>query len=353
MTISKAKTKKSTGSTVPGLKTKRKLSSRVKKIVVKPLMSDAVCGKMEGNFIDADYYKTILGNENVDVYCIDDSGKEVLLLKLRCGVISQDDCKSAFGALKAQASKWNSNRGAAAGKINLNSLPTHITKDNIIRRDSYRVHYKTASGKNSKDSIGNRVRSNIIGYFDMPDRNLIGKGIKNPPQCRQTQFTRDNVEKWKLALPVINAANDQFRKLVPDRWHIQHKQASKTPEYQINKTAYSTVTINYNYRSAAHKDAGDLEEGFGNLIVLEKDKCEPGPNVYSYTGGYLGFPRYGIAVDVRQGDYLAMNVHEWHANTKIICGCPAGKKCKNNEHHGRLSLVCYLRKNMITCATNH
>jgi hypothetical protein len=42
-------------------------------------------------------------------------------------------------------------------------------------------------------------------------------------------------------------------------------------------------------------------------------------------------------VDVRQGDFLAMDVHEWHCNTPII-------------GTGRLSIVAYLRKNMIKCA---
>ena len=109
-----------------------------------------------------------------------------------------------------------------------------------------------------------------------------------------------------------------------------------------------------------------MKLGFGNLIVLEKNKCltntindksketqsKKTKDVYSYQGGYLGFPKYGICVDVRQGDYLAMNVHEWHCNCKMICGCPRKEKCKNKNHFGRLSLVCYLRKGMIKCQHN-
>ena len=329
-------------------------AATVKKLVVKPVMTEAECAKKEGDFFNADNYSQIIGGTNIDVYYIDDSSetpdREVLLFKLRHGVIPDSLAVPAFGALKQQAKKLNGNRGAAAGKIKLKSLFSHINADNIVKRSKYRVFYKTKSGEVSKDHSSNKVRSNIIGYFDMPDRNLIGKGIKNPPQCRQTQFTRDAVDKWKLALPLIQKANDQFRALVPDRWKIQHDRASKTPDFQILDTAYSTVTINYNYRSANHKDAGDLEEGFGNLVVLEKNRCEPGTEIYGYDGGFLGFPRFGIAVDVRQGDYLAMNVHEWHANTALICKCPKGEKCKDEAHYGRLSLVCYLRKNMIVCA---
>ena len=60
-----------------------------------------------------------------------------------------------------------------------------------------------------------------------------------------------------------------------------------------------------------------------------------------YDGGFTGFPQFGFAVDVREGDFLAMNVHEWHGNTKII---PITKD------HTRLSLVSYLRERMLRCS---
>ena len=36
-----------------------------------------------------------------------------------------------------------------------------------------------------------------------------------------------------------------------------------------------------------------------------------------YQGGYTIFPQFGIAVDVRNNDFLAMDVHQWHSNTEI------------------------------------
>ena len=162
--------------------------------------------------------------------------------------------------------------------------------------------------------------------------------------CRTTQFTKKNVEKWKQTIPLIKEADKLFKKLVPDRYKIQLDRANKTPKFQISDTAYSTITINYNWRTATHCDNGDLDEGFGNLIVLEKSKSKDSKikdqkdkkDHAGYTGGYLGFPRWGICVDVRQGDFLAMDVHEFHSNTPII-------------GDGRLSVVCYLRKKMINC----
>ena len=105
----------------------------------------------------------------------------------------------------------------------------------------------------------------------------------------------------------------------------------RTPKFVIDDTAFSTVTINYNWRTALHKDAGDLKEGYGNLVVLEEGK---------YKGGETGFPQYGVCVDVRQGDFLAMDVHEWHCNTKLV---------GITKDYARVSMVAYLRENMIRC----
>ena len=102
--------------------------------------------------------------------------------------------------------------------------------------------------------------------------------------------------------------------------------------------------MNYSWRTI-HKDAGDYHDGFGNLIVLEDNL-----NNNKYKGGYTCFPQYKIGVNVRQGDYLAMNVHEWHCNTELM---PINKNIDgkwnkmdidNLWYLNRLSLLCYLEK---------
>jgi hypothetical protein len=79
-----------------------------------------------------------------------------------------------------------------------------------------------------------------------------------------------------------------------------------------------------------HRDSGDLREGFGNLVVSS--------DTDDYEGAYTMFPQYGIGVDCRNGDFLAMNVHEWHCNSE--------KKGEGD----RYSFVFYLREKMLkTC----
>ena len=346
-------------------------------LILKPIVTNEDIKKKEGHYFNEDYYTkhNKIVNSNTDVYGIEPNGTRKLLFKFRKNVIPEDICSHAYHALEKHAKHKNSNRGAAAGQLSLKKLPNHVGQ--VIKADKFRVFYKTKDGKVSRDNVSNIAQSNIAGYYDRPDRNMYththtnththakytktkkhksNSKIKSVPMCRTTQFTKKNVEKWKNTIPLIKAADTLFKTLVPDRYKIQLKRAKQTPDYQIDNTAYSTITVNYNWRTAAHCDNGDLDEGFGNLIVLEKSKAQSygkkykhkkdihetkrnhttNTNTKPYTGGYLGFPKWGICVDVRQGDFLAMDVHEYHCNTPIV-------------GDGRLSVVCYLRKKMIQC----
>ena len=227
--------------------------------------------------------------------------------------------------------KHHDNRGAAAGLLDYSKLPKYANDPNyFVKKSKFRVegYVSKFTGKTVNNSLGNLSQSNIIGYFDRPDRNL----GKNAPLCRTTAFTGQQTQKWKNVIPLIKSIDKQFKILVPDRYKAQYKRAQLTP-FVIPKTSFSTLTINYNWRTALHKDAGDLKEGFGNLVVLEE------PNK-KYKGGYTGFPQYGVCVNVKNGDFLAMDVHEWHCNTKII---------SIDKDYTRLSLVAYLREKMIRC----
>ena len=44
---------------------------------------------------------------------------------------------------------------------------------------------------------------------------------------------------------------------------------------------------------------------------------EDSENPNKYEGAYTGFPQYGVAANVRTGDFLAMDVHEWHVKYRV------------------------------------
>lgn len=322
-----------------GTKKKRKSVSnskhfkRVKKkdplvIFATKKMNDDEIKDKEGDYFDSSHYDRII-REDCDCYYNDENNNRKILFKFRKNVLPFDYCSLGMDNLREAAKKTHDNRGAAAGKIDLKKMPSYANNaSQLIGRNKFRVHaYRSRyTGKIVKNSLGNISQSNIIGYYDKPDRN---KGASRAP-CRTTAFTSQQVEKWKAVIPLIKSIDRQFKKLTPRNYAIQYKQANET-DFVIKDTAFSTVTINHNWRTALHKDSGDLREGFGNLVVLEEGK---------YKGGETGFPQYKVAVDVRHGDFLAMNVHEWHCNTKIK---PISKDFT------RLSLVAYLREKMVKC----
>ena len=312
----------------------------VKKIIVKKKMTDKEISEREGEYFDEDHYDIIV-NSDTDVYT--DTGE--LLLKFRRGVLDAKLGSTTASLLHKAARKTHENRGASAGELNRNKMSNYIGE--FITPGKFRTRFKSSkTGVLSKQATSNLSPSNIIGFFDKPDRNLKGKGAP----CRLTAFNRDNPEIWQEITPFIKLCDTQFKKLVPDKYKIQYNRAQEVQEFAINKTAFSTVTINYSWRTALHRDVGDLIEGFGNLIVL-KDPL----NKNDYDGCYTGFPQYGVAANVTHGDFLGMNVHEWHCNTEFkpasdkVLGKWSKRERANNWYFNRLSMVCYLREKMLRC----
>jgi hypothetical protein len=174
----------------------------------------------------------------------------------------------------------------------------------------------------SDTTYANAVNSGIAGWFDRYPR---------IPYGRATSYTQNHFDKFKMSFPFLQTLNNGFKELVPWRWSNQRAAADKIDSrYLVPETVFTTITVNKTFRTACHRDAGDFTEGLSNLLVLSNDG--------NYTGGYLVFPEYRVAVNVRPGDLLLVNNHEIiHGNTPIVC----------QEGSERISLVCYLREGML------
>jgi hypothetical protein len=247
-----------------------------------------------------------------------------LLVTVRTGVFDRETCVAAREALR-EAARISLNRGVAAGKIDTAALD----HDKYIVVGGTRVVPYKQDGSLSRTSTANPVASGIVGFFDANPRN---------PYCRQTAFTAEFPERFAAAVPLVQAVSEQYRQLIPKRWASQEEFAARhhTAEkgWLVPGTVFTTITVNRNFRTALHTDKGDLAEGFGNLVVLEGD----GP---AYEGGVTVFPRFRVGVDLRMGDFLGMDVHEWHGNTAL----------RGEEGYERISVVCYYRERVKSCGT--
>jgi hypothetical protein len=252
----------------------------------------------QGKFSEFDPETYTLITENTDVY----REKGVPLLRFRKKVIPDDLCNIAIKSFKSVASMTSSNRGFAAGSI---------STDHVRRIVNNRFERSTP------------VHSIVAGYID---------SLNWSRPCRLTAFSRDNLEKYTMSQPFFKAIDKNYKDLFPENHAAQSRAAEEAKEYRVADTVFSTITVNHNFRTALHTDKGDFKQGMGNLVVAGS----------GYTGGYLLFPQYLVAVDVCQGDFLGMDVHQYHANSAI-------NLIDIEPNAFRLSFVCYWRNNMSSC----
>jgi hypothetical protein len=271
---------------------------------------------LAGTKLDDSHYDHLLGgDEPCDVFKPDGTP----LVKYRPRWFSDELCRSVLPACRKAATKTN-NRGMAAGDIKQVSLGTHRP----IEAHS-KTHFRTIKqdGTISNTTRGGEVESGIIGYFDRSARF---------PFCRQTSFLISQAAAWKRFLPYIERADEGFREFMPERWAAQREHANRTAsDWVIPQSTFTTVTVNKNFQTATHKDAGDLAAGFGVMSCLRNGK---------YDGAHLVFPAYRVAVNFAHGCLCLADVHEWHSNTSFA---------RMRLGYERITLVFYYRENMIHC----
>lgn len=174
----------------------------------------------------------------------------------------------------------------------------------------------------SETNYAQSVMSGVAGYYGRYPR---------IPYGRITSYTEKNPEKFALSYPFLNKLDDGFKKLLPKRWAIQKAAIDKIdPKFVIDKTVFTTLTVNHNWRTAAHLDAGDLDAGFSNLTaVTNKGK--------GWKGGALVVPEYRVAINIQPGDLLLVANHTAiHGNLEL-----------EGDDNDRLSLVAYFREDML------
>jgi hypothetical protein len=175
----------------------------------------------------------------------------------------------------------------------------------------------------SDTNYAQSVMSGIAGYFDRYPR---------IPYGRETSYTEKNREKFALCYPYLHKLNSQFAELIPNRWKAQNAEANKLDaRFRIDGTVFTTLTVNHNWRTACHRDAGDLTSGFSNICGVT------GPEGKGWRGGQFILPEYRIAINLQPGDMLLVNNHEGiHGNDELI-----------GDDNDRMTIVAYFREKMV------
>lgn len=179
------------------------------------------------------------------------------------------------------------------------------------------------------------VSSGILGSFDPSGTFKF---------CRLTAWTGRNLPQWQALQPVLQRVARELEHHVPDRYEAQMEEIRQThPDWVVPGTPFTTVTVNNTYPTGVHTDKGDLDKGFSTIFTMRRG---------SYSGGVFVFPEYRVAVDLKDGDLILMDAHQWHGNTPITCACgerltTACGTCGAE----RISVVSYMRANMVRCGS--
>ena len=342
------------------------------------------CEHLLGQFLDESHFDTLI-NEDTDCY-LGSEDEENIAFKFRKNYFSKQEQDDAYAGLRDAATPTQ-NRGLAAGpkgekcggrdwvnefqihvfdllqkeaentaitvdiKEEINVLRERYTDQEstrglvwlsaLVKQDNFNFEnwlekicqlpvaerkkeaFAVENKYISDTTYANQVNSGIAGWFDRYPR---------IPYGRATAYTQHSFDKFKMSFPFLQTLDRGFAELLPTRHAAQRAAADKIdPAFLVPQTVFTTITVNKTFRTVAHRDAGDFTNGLSNLLVLS--------NNGNYTGGYLILPEVRVAVNVRPGDLLLVNNHEYiHGNTPIEL---------QDETAERVSLVCYLREKML------
>lgn len=269
----------------------------MKTFKLKRRLDEKKAAKLKTKYLNKSHYD-ILVTDDADGY---DAQTGQLLFRFRKNAIPYDLLKQGYEAFKGSIELTES-RGAASG-----SSHKRIRKDGSV----------------SNITVGNKVESGSVGYMD---KNAMVH------YCRKTAFAKKYFDDFKAGVPFVQYVDKLYEELCPEHYAKQKAIALGTNQnYVIDGTSFTTVTVNKNFRTAVHQDAGDYQDGFGNLIVYREG---------NYGGGYFVLPEYGVAIDLHNTDILFVDVHKWHGNTEYT-------NCSDDWL--RISFVMYYREYMYKC----
>ncbi len=312
----------------------------IKNIYLDKIISDHELKSIKGDYLDDAWIFNHLTGD-CDVY---DKQSKILICSLRKKRIKQNDV--AWKNLSKLAVPARG-RGAAAGPIDPESV--YWKKRTLHKTSKFKTGYLKPDGTPSKMMVSNQVCSTPIGYYEKM------KAVGSDLPCRLTYHTAHSLHEYQQGIPYIEEINRWYKKLHPTHYVKQKARADKQPNFRIANTAFSTVTINRNFRTGLHQDSGDWG-GYACLTILERGQ---------YNGGLFMIPAYGIGIDLREGDILVAKVSEHHCNSEIWttpeqdeynASLPRIFKIDNqvgtlglDKDYSRISFVSYLRAKIINC----
>jgi Oxygenase domain of the 2OGFeDO superfamily len=232
---------------------------------------------MEGQFPDPSHVSHTLSQ---DTKVIGSDGTPVAVLL--CDAIPPALHRLAYELWKT-VDELPSNRATAVGTRSLQR----------VRSDGTLANRRAVPQSVLKILAEQGTAQGSIGYLDAtPDQ-----------ACHRTPLTRRNPEMLEGNQRLISVVDDLYRNHAPSLHAKQKAQVEKVPSWRIWNTAFTTIYLAKNFRTAYHRDTGNLLGVFSALMPMGR-----------FMGGELVLPRWRVAIAFKPGDLLLFDPQQLHGN---------------------------------------
>jgi hypothetical protein len=137
------------------------------------------------------------------------------------------------------------------------------------------------------------VRTGTLGYLDAsPDKGF-----------QKTRLTKKHPKMLQRNKTLIELVDKKYKQYLRNIHAIQRAEVKKAPRFRLWHTAFSTIYIAKNFRTAYHTDSGNLLGMMTALMAMG-----------NFTCGELVLPRWGIAFALKPGDLLFFDPQQLHGN---------------------------------------
>lgn len=279
----------------------------------KQCASKNIDDKEAGNFRGYDVSKEMMRKHktiNKDIVLYDcDTGEIVLAYAPK--YFAKDKIKEAVSDLE-KAAPLTGFRGEAAGKADMMNIKMNISGKkganiSVSKEASWANIYRPSG---SRISLSNFVMSGNIGNYARKRLNTV----------------RDATTPTNGTQGLIDESVRFLKDRVPELYKMMMTSIDGKYRYGGDESPFTTITINKDFKTAMHRDKGNLN---GYAVLTASHIGSP------FKGGRLHFPQYGICVPLREGDALLANVKLLHGNDEIIYP---------KEDSSRISFVLYSRE---------
>lgn len=153
-----------------------------------------------------------------------------------------------------------------------------VTNNRGTSSGSGRKYRLKKDGTVSNTSFTESANSGVIGFYDRYPR---------IPFCRKCSYNQKEPDAFREMLPLFREVSKRFGEVWPEKFRGQAAVVEQThPDFVIPGTIFTTVTVNKNYRTAAHLDPKNLEGSISTMLVMHEGRVE---------GGELVLPEYDVA----------------------------------------------------------